>query len=135
MMEQNFSELSKDCASHEQFICIAFLVKKVCFCRMEYSFTKIIVHRYLEEKWTYSYIDKLDDFVKTIKSRIYRITKLAPNKVTKKDVPRLVSLSAETTVSQTLRFLVGDFARIVKKRKLSERATNNRFRLLTKFLR
>ena len=90
-------------------------MKKVCFCRTEFSFTKNIVHRYLEEKWTYSYIDKLDDFVKTIKSRVYRINKFATNKVTKKDVPRLVSLSAETTVSQTLRFFVGDFVRIVRK--------------------
>ena len=31
MMEQNFSELSKDCATHEQFICIAPLVKKSLF--------------------------------------------------------------------------------------------------------
>ena len=72
---------------------------------------------YLEEKWTYSYIDKLDDFVKTIKSRVNRITKLAQNKVTKKDVPRLVSLSAEITVSQKPCFFVGDFVRIVKKGK------------------
>ena len=40
MMEQNFSEISKDCATHEQFIYIAFLVKKDCFCRTEYSFTE-----------------------------------------------------------------------------------------------
>ena len=84
MMEQNFSELSKDCATNEQFICIALSVKKICFCRTEYSITKNLIHRYLEEKWTYSYNDKLDDFVKTINSRVNRITKLAPNKVTKK---------------------------------------------------
>ena len=82
-----------------------------------FSSLKNIIHRYLEEKWTYSYIDKLEDFVKTINSRVNRITKLAPNKDTKKDVPWLVSLSAETTVSQKPRFFVGDFVRIVKKDK------------------
>ena len=55
--------------------------------------------------------------MKTINSRVNRITKLAPNKVTKKDVPRFVSLSAETTVSQKTRFFFGDFVRIVKKDK------------------
>ena len=55
--------------------------------------------------------------MKTINSRVNRITKLAPNKVTKKDVPRLVSLSAETTVSQKPRLFVEDFVRIVKKDK------------------
>ena len=53
--------------------------------------------------------------MKTINSRVNRITKLAPNKVTKKDVPQLVSLCAETTVSQKPSFFVGDFVRIVKK--------------------
>ena len=55
--------------------------------------------------------------MKTINSRVNRITKLAPNKVTKKDIPRLVSLSAETTVSQKPCFFAGDFVRIVKKDK------------------
>ena len=45
---------------------------------------KKIIHRYLEEKWTYSYIDQLDQFVKTIISKVNRVTKLAPNKVTQK---------------------------------------------------
>ena len=78
---------------------------------------KKIIDRYLEEKWTYSHIGKLDDFVKTINSRINRTTKLAPNKASKNDVLRLVSLSAETTVSQKPRFFVADFVRTVKKDK------------------
>ena len=61
---------------------------------------KNIIYRYLEEKWTYSYVDKLDQFVNTIYSRVNRVTKLAPNKVTKKVVPRLVSLSAQTSILQ-----------------------------------
>ena len=56
--------------------------------------------------------------MKTIISRDNGITKLAPNKVTKKDVPRFVSLSSETTFSQKPRFFVGDFVRIIKKDKV-----------------
>ena len=40
---------------------------------------------------------------------------LASNKVTKKDVPRLVSLTANTATSQKPKFFIGDFVRIVKK--------------------
>ena len=54
--------------------------------------------------------------MKTINSRVNRVTKLSPNfKVTKKDVPRLVSLSAQTIKFQRPKFYVGDFVRIVKK--------------------
>ena len=53
--------------------------------------------------------------MKTINSRVNRVTKLAPNKVTKKDVPRLVSLNAQTIKFQRPKFYVRDFARIVKK--------------------
>ena len=51
----------------------------------------------------------------TIFSRVNRVTKLAPNKITKKDVPRLVSLSAQTNILQKSEFHIGDFVRIVKK--------------------
>ena len=44
--------------------------------------------------------------------------KLAPNKVTKKDVPRLVSLTANTESSQKPKFYIGDFVRIVKKEEI-----------------
>ena len=53
--------------------------------------------------------------MKTINSRVNRVTKLAPNKVTKKDVPRLVSLSSQTIKFQRPKFYVGDFVRIVKR--------------------
>ena len=52
-----------------------------------------------------------------INSRVNRVTKLAPNKVTKKDVPRLVSLSAQTSILQKTKFYIGDFVRLVKKDK------------------
>ena len=70
----------------------------------------------MEDKWTYSYIDKLQDFVNTINSRTNRVIKLAPNKVTKKDVPRLISLRAEQSLKLVRRpkLYVGDFVRIAK---------------------
>ena len=92
-----------------------FSEKKSAFAERNIRSLKNIIYKYLEEKWTYSYIDKLDQFVKTINSRVNRVTKLAPNKVTKKDVPRLVSLSAQTIKFQRPNFYVGDFVGSVKK--------------------
>ena len=114
-MVNSFLELSKVCVRKEGFIYISPLAKKVCFCRENHLLAKNIIYRYLEEKWTYSYIDKLDQFVNTINSRFNRVTKLAPNKNTKKDVPRLVSLSAQTSILQKPKFYIGDFVRYVKK--------------------
>ena len=96
-MEQNIFSHYKNqhykIANYEQFICIALLVKKSVFAEWNIRSLKNIIHRYLEEKWTYFYIDNLEDFVKSINSRANRVTKLAPNKVTKNDVLRLLSLS------------------------------------------
>ena len=70
----------------------------------------------MEDKWTYSYIDKLQVFVSAIKSRTNRVTKLAPNEVTKKDVPRLISLRVEQSQKLVRRpkLYVGGFVRIAK---------------------
>ena len=92
-----------------------FSEKKSAFAERNIRSLKNIIYRYLEEKWTYSYLDKLDSFVKTVNSRVNRTIKLSPNKVTKKDVPRLVSLIANTTFSQKPKFFVGDLVRILKK--------------------
>ena len=94
-----------------------FSEKKSAFAERNIRSLKNIIYRYLEEKWTYSYINNLDQFVKTINSRVNRVTKIAPNKVTKKDVPRLVSLIVETRRSQKPKLYVGDFVQIVKKEK------------------
>ena len=59
----------------------------------------------------------MDQFVKTVNSRVNRITKLASNKFTKKDVPKLVSLTVETRRSQKPKLYVGNFVRTVKKEK------------------
>ena len=86
-----------------------------------------MIHRYLEEKWTYSYIDQLDQFVKTVNSRINRVTKLSPNKVTKKDVPRLVSLIAQNNTTQKPKFYVGHFVRIFKKDEAFQKSCKQSF--------
>ena len=118
----------------EGFIYIAPLVKKKpAFAGRNIRSLKNFIYKFFEEKWTYSYIDKLDQFVNTISSRVNRVTKFAANKITKKDAPRLVSLSAQTIILQKPKFHNVDFIRIVKKTKRSEKDTNNP--LLTRFLR
>ena len=110
-----------------------FSEKNSAFAERNIRSLKNIIYRYLEEKWTYSYITNLDQFVKTINSRVNRITKLAPNKVTKKDVPRLVSLTVETRRSQIPNFTLATLFESLKRKKLSEKDTSNRSR--TKFLK
>ena len=51
----------------------------------------------------------------TINSLVNRVNKLHPNKVTKKDVPRLVYLNAQTSIRQKPKFYIRDLVRIVKK--------------------
>ena len=90
--------------------------KKSAFTERNIRSLKKLIYIYLEDKWIYSYIDKLQDFVNTINSRKNRVIKLALNKVTKKDVPRLISLRAEQSLKLVRRpkLYVGDFVRIAK---------------------
>ena len=90
---------------------------KSAFAERNIRSLKNIIYKYLEDKWTWSYIDRLQDFVSTINTRINRVTKLAPSKVTKKDVTHLVSLanSAATESQIQPKFSAGDFVRIAKK--------------------
>ena len=93
-----------------------FSEKKSAFAERNIRSLKNIIYKYLEEKWTYSYISQLKNFVQTINSRVNRVTKIAPNKVTKKDVPYLLSLNtiaSEKLVSRP-KFRIGDFVRISK---------------------
>ena len=94
---------------------------------------KNITYRYLEEKKLNSYIENLGQFVNTINSRVNRVTKLVPNRVTKKDVAKLVSPSAQTSILQKPKFYNADFVRIVKK----DEALRKRYKkpLLTRCLR
>ena len=70
----------------------------------------------MENKWTYHYISKLSHFVSTINSRVNRVTKLAPNKVTKKHEPHLRSLAAEQSskIVKKPKFNLPDKVRIAK---------------------
>ena len=58
--------------------------KKSAFAERIIRSWKNLFYKYLEGKWTFSYIDKLQDFVNAIHSRTNLVINLAPNKVTKK---------------------------------------------------
>ena len=90
--------------------------KKTAFAERRISSLENFVYKYLEDKWKYSYLDKLQDFVNAINSRTIRVTNLSPNKVTKKDVPRLISLRAEQSLKSVrpLKPYVGDYVRLAK---------------------
>ena len=90
--------------------------KKSAFAERNIRSLKNLIYKYLEDKWTYSYINQLQSFVQTINSRVDRVTKLAPNKVTKKDVPYLISLIFNDSAKLVCRpkFYVGVFVRISK---------------------
>ena len=115
------------CSKRKVHLYSTFSGKKSAFAERNIRSLKNIIYKYLAEKWTYSYIDKLDQFVKTINSRVNRVTKLAPNRVTKKNVPRRVSLSAQTIKFQRP---VGDFTleillELSKRTKPSGKGINN----------
>lgn len=61
-------------------------------------------------------MDKLDSFVKTINTRVNRVTKLAPTEVTKKHVPYLISLTAASSsrFQRKPKLKIGDYVRIAK---------------------
>ena len=80
---------------------------------------EIEVYRTLSEKksaFAKRNIRSLKSFVQTNNSRVIRVTKLAPNKVTKKAVSYLLSLTfnASATLVRQPKFYVGDFVRISK---------------------
>ena len=124
-MVKKFLEHSNNCATNVDFIYAVLSGIKSAFAERNISSLKNIIKRYLEENWTYFYIDQLDQFVNTSSSRVIsRVTKLAPNKVTKNEVSVLVSLIAQRSTTQKPMIYVGDFVRIVKK-KLPGKVTSN----------
>ena len=108
--------------------------KKSAFAERNIRSLKGLIYKYLEDKWTYSYIDKLQDFVNTINSRTNRVTKIAPDEVTKKYVPRLISIRVEQSQKLLRRpkLYVGDFVRIAKINLPFRKGYNHS---LTKFLK
>ena len=67
----------------------------------------------MEEKWTWNYMKELPNFVNIIKSRVNRVTNLAPNKVFKKYEPFLISIALDNNKYKP-RFEEGDPVRIAK---------------------
>ena len=104
------------CQKNEIEVFKTFSEKKSAFAERNIRSLKILIYKYLENKCTYLYINQLQSFVQTINSRVHRVTKLAPNKVTKKDVPCLISLIVNDSANLVRRpkFYVGDFVRISK---------------------
>ena len=87
---------------------------KSAFAERNIRSLKNIIYKYLEEKWTYRYIDSLPEFVKTINTRVNRVTGLAPSKVTKNDVVHLISLADGNRLVKKPKLKIGDTVRIAK---------------------
>ena len=98
------------CQKNEIEVYKTFSEKKSAFAERNIRLLKNLIYKYLEDKWTYSYITQLQSFVQTINSRVNRVMKLAPNKVTKKDVPYLISLifNDSSNLVRRPKFYVGD---------------------------
>ena len=86
---------------------------KSAFAERNIRSLKNIIYKYLEEKWTWTYIEALPQFVNTVNSRGNRVTHLAPNKVFKKHEPNLISLAINTTKYKP-KYEKGDLVRIAK---------------------
>ena len=86
---------------------------KSAFAERNIRSLKNIIYKYLEEKWTWTYIKDLPQFVNTINSRVNRVTQLAPNKVFKKHEPFLISLAVDTKKYKP-KYKEGDLVRIAK---------------------
>ena len=80
-MVKNFVERSNNYVTNAVFICIAHSEKNSAFAERNSRSLNKIPNRYIEEKWTYSYIDQLDNLVGAINSRVNPVTKLETNKL------------------------------------------------------
>ena len=115
--EQSSKDLSKPLVKEADPIWKKIFVKKTsAFAERKIHSLKNLIYKHLGDKWTYSYIDKLQNFVKTINSRMKKITGWAPNKITNRDVPFLVALSTKSTQKFVCRpkFQIGNFVHISK---------------------
>ena len=68
---------------------------KSAFAERNIRSLKIIIYKYLVEKWTWTYIEDLPQIVNTINSRVNRVTQLASNKVFKRHKTFLISLASD----------------------------------------
>ena len=97
---------------------------------------KNIIYKHLENKWSYHYGNELQSFVQTINSRVNRMTDLAPNKISKRHVPKLTSLQAEQTrkLVRKPKYKIGNRVRIAKedlpfKKSYMQNSTDEVFRV------
>ena len=67
------------CQKNEIEVYKTFSGKKSAFAERNIRSLTNLIYKYLEVKWTYSYINQLQSFVQTINSRVNRVTKMAPN--------------------------------------------------------
>jgi hypothetical protein len=88
---------------------------KSCFAERNIRSLKNIIYRYLEHKWTWIYLPQLQEFVRTINTRVNSVTKLAPSKVTKKDESYLISLAVPKARPRRPKYKLGQVVRIAKK--------------------
>ena len=77
---------------------------------------KNIIYKHLENKWSYHYMNEVKSFVQTVKSRVNRMTGLAPNKISKRHVPIIISLQAEQSrkLVRKPKYKIGNRVRIAK---------------------
>ena len=71
--------------------------KKSAFAELNFRSLKSFIYLYLEFEWTTSDNEKLQSFVQTIKPRVNRVTKLGPKEFTRKHVPTLESIIANSS--------------------------------------
>ena len=123
------------CQKNEIEVYKTFREKKSAFAERNIRSLKNLIYKYLEDKGTYSYINQLQSFLQTINSRVNRVTKLAPNNVTKKDVPYLISLVFDASTKLVCRpnFTLGTLCEYHKRIFPLEKDTSKP--LPTKFMR
>ena len=85
--------------------------KKSAFAERNIRSIKSLIHKYLNENHTSTYIDNLQSFVTVLNARVNRTTGLAPKSVTKQHTSYLVSLNLNDKI-QKPRFAVGETVRI-----------------------
>ena len=75
---------------------------------------KRILYRFMEEKNTYTYINKLSDFVNTLNSRTNRSINMAPREVRNSDAITLHHLNSKPIKAKKPKYEVGDKVQISK---------------------
>lgn len=83
---------------------------KAAFAERAIRSLKAIISKYMEEKWTWRYIDQLQSFVDTMNNRVNRSIGKPPSKVEKKDV--LSIMQKPTPKFKKPKYKIGDKVRI-----------------------